>query len=80
MTLALAGVSDVAINLAMRDGSRWGLWVTALGVAVGVLSIIAFGAVTGHLPGLATRAWENGDVRRTRPVNVSLPLPVERPS
>ena len=40
VTLGLSAVSNVAINLSMRDGGRWGPWVTGFGVAVGVLSLL----------------------------------------
>ena len=42
VTLALSAASNIAINLSMRDGGRFGPWVTAFGVAVGVLSLIGF--------------------------------------
>ena len=40
VTLGLSAVSNVTINLSMRDGGRWGPWVTGFGVAVGVLSLL----------------------------------------
>jgi diguanylate cyclase (GGDEF)-like protein len=39
VTLGLAAASNIAINLAMRDGGRWGPFVTVFGVIVGVLSL-----------------------------------------
>ena len=39
VTLGLSAVSNVAINLSMREGGRWGPSVTAFGVAIGLLSL-----------------------------------------
>ncbi|WP_090474133.1 GGDEF domain-containing protein [Nakamurella panacisegetis] len=40
VTLGLSAASNLAINLAMREGGRWGPFVTALGVALGLMGLV----------------------------------------